>query len=355
MHESAFRNLNLSALLLPAFFIVASTGAAAQGNSPGANGAANGQPFAALQQQIEALQSQIDTLNASVNQGAIEIDVDCAAGESISGAIASVGDVPNPLLVTISGTCSESVILQRNDVTLRGQSPGDGINGFFAVLASRGASHINVESMTLSGTRAGLACWNGASVTASNVTIINSSTGVSAFNGGTCQVIDSVIDNNFNGVSVSTNSNAWLRGVDVTNSSTGANVFTNSSLNLGSSPSNGSFTTISGGDRGIEIFANGSVHPVRAIIENNNTGISVQAGGSLFVDSSAVTYVQNNANWGVRLSNLASTILGSSLSITDNGGWGLDCSGTHSIAIISPPTLSNNSLGDVSPNCDVSL
>lgn len=352
MSELIPPKIKLPAFLVPAFLLIASAGAAAQGNSQGANGAANGQPFDALQQQIEALQSQIDTLTAVVNQGAIEINVDCATGDTISGAIASAGDAPNPLDITISGTCSESVILFRSDVTLRGQSPSDGINGFYGVLASRGVNNINVESMSLSGTRAGLACWNGASVTATNVNIVDSSTGVSAFNGGTCQIIDSTIDNNFNGVSVSTNSNVWLRGVDVTNSSTGANVFTNSSLNLGSG-SGGSYSTISGGNRGIEIFANGSVHPVRAIIENNNTGIQVLAGGSLFVDPSAIAYVQNNTDFGIRIDELGSTILSSGLSITDNGGWGIQCNGTHSIGLVASPLFSNNSLGDISPSCAV--
>ncbi len=339
----------LPAFLAPALLLLGSAGAAAQGNSQNANG----QPFEALQQQINALQSQIDTLNAGIDQGPIEIDVDCNAGDTIGGAIASVGDAPNPLIITVSGTCP-GVVLFRSDVTLRGQSPSDGISGGYAVLASRGANHITVESMTLTGSAAGLACFNGASVAASNVSIINSNTGVQAFNGGSCFVSDSVIDGSNSGVSVSTSSSAWLRGVDVTNSVTGANVFTNGALYLTASPSNGSFSTISGSSvMGMQIFANGSVWLNRAIIENNNLGISVLAGSSLFTGGGDIALIQNNAGTGVRIQGLGNTIISDGVSITGNGGWGLQCLGTSWASLNGSPDISGNSDGDIFPDCGV--
>src|SRR5204863_4934888 len=57
------------------------------------------------------------------------VNVDCTQGETIAGALTR-GNESRPLLVLIRGTCNESVLIDRSDVTLRGESGfGGGIAG----------------------------------------------------------------------------------------------------------------------------------------------------------------------------------------------------------------------------------
>jgi len=311
-----------------AFLAASATGANAQGNSSNANG----QPFEALQQQIDALQTQIDSLTAAISLEPIEMYVDCSAGDTVSGAIASAGGMPNSLIITVSGTCYESVFIFRSNVTLVGENPSDGISGNFSILASRGASHIEVESMTLGGGSVGLGCFSGATVTARNVNIVNSGTGVMAFYGGNCDISDSTIDNNGHGLTLGSNSQVWLRGVDVTTSAIsttsnmGANVLTGSSLSLGRSPTDFSPTTFSNYYRGLQVTANGSVRILQAIFENNVAdGIWADSGSSVFFESSSNAEVRNNGRFGISIGNLSSASLNGVLNISDNAILGLYC------------------------------
>src|SRR5882672_12892169 len=51
------------------------------------------------------------------------VSVDCDAGETIAKALTK-GDERKPLLIQISGTCSESILIDRNDVVLTSTSGG---------------------------------------------------------------------------------------------------------------------------------------------------------------------------------------------------------------------------------------
>jgi hypothetical protein len=324
------------------------TGALAQGQGA----SANGQPFDALQQQIDALKTQVENLTAAFNLDSLEISVDCAAGETVGGAIGSVSDLPNSLIITIRGTCNESVFILRSNVTLVGESPGDGVR---SILASRGASHVEVESLTLEGGNIGLSCLSGATVTARNINILNTTTGVLALNGGNCDISDSTIDNNANGLTIGVSSQVWLRGVTVTNSSNaGANVYTSSSISLNSSPTGSTPTTIGGSFRGLQIFSNGSARLSDVIIEDNEAeGIWVNSGGSAFFESRSNVEVRNNGRHGISIGNLANASLNGTLNITGNAILGMQCIGTHYIGNNNPPGYSGNGT-DISPNCELS-
>src|SRR5438552_5922972 len=56
------------------------------------------------------------------------VAVDCSAGETIAKAL-TLGDERKPLLVQISGTCSEHLLIDRNDVTLAAGAPGASVSG----------------------------------------------------------------------------------------------------------------------------------------------------------------------------------------------------------------------------------
>ncbi len=72
----------------------------------------------------------VTTLMATAVLGAastntMSFTVDCSKGQTI-GAALQRGDARKPLLLMIRGTCNESVSIDRDDVTLRGQ-PGGGL------------------------------------------------------------------------------------------------------------------------------------------------------------------------------------------------------------------------------------
>ena len=106
--------------------------------------------------------------------------VDCAAGQSINAALASV-PVSVPLTVNIQGTCTEAVNISRDEVTLQAVSAGDGIqapSADAAALVLKGASHVNLGQLTLTGGRTGLAAFKGASFSAFNLHVSGAGTGV---------------------------------------------------------------------------------------------------------------------------------------------------------------------------------
>jgi len=85
------------------------------------------------------------------------VAVDCSAGETIAKAL-TLGDERKPLLVQISGTCSEHLLIDRNDVTLAAGAPGATITGpdpaidVIKVTASR----VAIEGLTVTGGRNGI-------------------------------------------------------------------------------------------------------------------------------------------------------------------------------------------------------
>lgn len=51
------------------------------------------------------------------------VGVNCAAGETLNGAIAANIDSDKQLVIEFTGTCNEAVIISRDDVTIRGADP----------------------------------------------------------------------------------------------------------------------------------------------------------------------------------------------------------------------------------------
>jgi hypothetical protein len=96
------------------------------------------------------------TLNAGAVPGAggpvsqLVATVDCATGESLQGAIDAAA--PLPVEVTLSGTCTESVHIRRDGVSLVADAPGDGIDASGiagSALVAEGADNLVVDGLRL--------------------------------------------------------------------------------------------------------------------------------------------------------------------------------------------------------------
>ena len=92
---------------------------------------------------------------SSLGPGTKTVDVDCAAGDSITDALKRKAD---ELIINISGLCVEDVTVRRDRVTFRGTDPlTDGIQAattddpFGAALLIRESRFIRVENLKLTG------------------------------------------------------------------------------------------------------------------------------------------------------------------------------------------------------------
>tara|TARA_R100001039_G_C1849670_1_gene109760 strand:+ start:253 stop:1278 length:1026 start_codon:yes stop_codon:yes gene_type:complete len=334
-------------------FIVSPAFSQGQGNQ----GSSNGQPFQNLQEQIDSLQAQINAIQPGSSNAPIDLEVDCNNGETINGAIASVGGAVNQLNIEIIGNCVEQVALRRSNVHLQGVSSDAGITGNYALIALDGASNITADSLTLNGGRAALTCLDNASVRASNLILENSSSGVLAQYGGTCDITDSIIQNNNEGMTIGTNGSVDAKGVILQDSSgVAANVYTGGSLTLGASSAGTSL--VSNNRFGLIIFANGSLRPLDVIVENNQSnGINIWGGGTLFTEgyASGGLVVQNNGGHGIIVQPLSTANFGGQVSLNNNAQFGLVCTGVHSISGLGNVLATGNGSGDIAGSCGYGL
>jgi hypothetical protein len=86
---------------------------------------------AALEQLAAAQQQRLGLLELQLGQ-LLDLQprhVDCAAGQSIAEALAAGGRKLSRLRIEVSGTCNESIVINRDDVSIVGVAPGAAIVG----------------------------------------------------------------------------------------------------------------------------------------------------------------------------------------------------------------------------------
>jgi parallel beta-helix repeat protein len=87
-----------------------------------------------------------------------KVTVDCTRGETIAKALAQ-GNESQPLLVMVRGTCNESVLIDRDDVALRGEAGlGGAINGPDSTVDTLtvSANRVTIEDLSIGGGRNGI-------------------------------------------------------------------------------------------------------------------------------------------------------------------------------------------------------
>lgn len=253
------------------------------------------------------------------------VQVDCNAGGTVAGALANLPASRPGGMIVVDGHCAESVVIQRDGVTLRGKDDDAEIDGDVAVLVTNGASGVRLESLRLKGRFAGLTCSYGSSVDARDVTIYGGGRGVSAFYGGICSLENSVISRNIQGVTVGDSGSVRMNGSIVEHSVVGINIFTNGTLTLDKS---GDYarSIVRKNQTGIEVSTSGSLRPVAATIEDNRgDGLVIHAGGAVYTDDDYLVELKGNQGDGIRVRTGGILQLGRGFSFENNGGHGLEC------------------------------
>lgn len=282
-----------------------------------------GGPNAELQAQIDLLTLQLEVL---INNDPIEILVDCTAQETIADAMASVGNSDAPLTITIRGMCNENLSIQRDDVTLIGETPVDGIKGGISVIG--GTARININSLSIENTGAGLGCFHNSGLLAVDVTITGGNTGVFAFDGGQCRLINSIIDGSRTGILVANHSHVDLEGTQVLNSILrGVNAFSGGSLTAQRG------TEFIGNNVGLVFSTNSSGYLHEVLISNGNSdGLVVRSGATVKFTGSSL--IKSNGGDGMSLeSNATAEAFGTFVTTTkvqiiNNDGDGIRCDST---------------------------
>jgi len=279
----------------------------------------------------------------SASANTISFTVDCSKGQTI-GAALQRGDARKPLQLMIRGTCNESVSIDRDDVTLRGQ-PGTGatvsgpdpatdtivilkdtvniedltVTGGFNGIRLQGPFYAGVKNVLVRNTAS-----NGIIVRAGDIAIENSTV---EYAGGSGLVLgrgaSARIFNNshfryshLSGITADNNSTLGMNGGTVSNSE-------GHGINVG----NGSQGNVSN----VEIFGNTTGFVVSAsqaslgggnfIHHNREHGVLAQAGSVVGVDNNTIA---DNGQMGV-FGYLGSTVVMHGNEITDNTGTGVAC------------------------------
>jgi nitrous oxidase accessory protein NosD len=148
------------------------------------------------------------------------IEVECTKGETIARALRK-GNEDKPLVVVVRGICSENVVIDRDDVTLQGNTSGDGVTGLDPTkdtILIDGARRVVIDDLIVTGGKNGITGTRGASFAVKNSTIQNSA-GTPSSNGNGIDVrqnSQALVHNNLienhpvYGISVNGGSNATI-------------------------------------------------------------------------------------------------------------------------------------------------
>src|SRR5882672_8874121 len=318
------------------------------------------------------------------------VTVDCASGDTISRALTK-GDERKSLTILISGTCSESVTINRSDIKLAAAAPGATVSGpdpavdTIRVTGSR----VTIDGLTVTGGRNGITGDGAAGLIVQNALVQGTGrTGIAYLHGASGIVDHVVVQNNTvrDGIAIESayaaviNSQISLNGrhgigvfdaggarIGVDNASNAAgNVITGNTVNgihivFGSSAFIG-MNQISGNGNptsqgGISGFLGSSMSIRDAIISSNvGFGLIATTRSSVAIQSSTI---QNNVAFAPSTGDGIRLVFGSALfasapigTVTGNAGFGLLCTDGES-SVINTALLGVVAIvmGSISPAC----
>jgi parallel beta helix pectate lyase-like protein len=267
------------------------------------------------------------------------VNVDCTQGETISRAFTR-GNENRPLLVLVRGTCNESVLIDRNDVTLRGETGfGGGIAGpdpsvdTVTVTASR----VAIEDLTIAGGRNGISAVGAAGMNVRNATVQSTGrTGVAFLSGASGAIDGSTIRLNArDGVAVNAAAATVRNSTISQNSRVGVTVIQGGAAFIGTDT-----TLLPAGN---------------TISQNGGTGISVSNGATATIamnriDSNGADPSSTSGRSGVGITRATADIAGGNV-ISGNAGQGI--SAVSSSVSIGNPAFSFSSVNTITNNGDL--
>src|SRR5437773_2866838 len=246
--------------------------------------------------------------------------VDCASGQTIADAL-NKGNTDQPLLVIVRGSCSESVRIDRSDITLRGDAGvGGSITGpdpsidTVTVVANR----VSIEDLGITGGRNGITGLGAAGLAVRNTTIQSTGrNGVSYADGSSGTVEGCTIQSNArDGVSVEKASAVIINSTISSNSRAGVLIGTGGSARIG----------VDNRNRGVPRGAADATGNL--ISDNGGTGVNIITGGAAIVGMNQITGNGTDPNstagrFGININQATADIPGGN-TISGNVGSGIN-------------------------------
>lgn len=353
-------------ILVLAAWLAAPAPVFAQGRGQSGMPPGPGNPFAALQQQIDALAQRLDALERGTP---VALTVACP-GQTIGDALASA-PAGAPLTLTVSGVCTENVVVMRDDVAMLGAGAGATVVAADASLPAillEGARRVTLDRVSTSGGAGGVVGVRGAVFTLSNASVTGATRfgvlasfgstgtaanvlvsgivgeGVIAANDSVLAVVDSTVENNTGSGMVASRGSHLRVGQDLTGALVArpVTVQNNGASGIQIADSSAGIvvaTTVQGHPNGTGIGVSGSsaarIGAVPGLvapntITNSRTGISVFQSSQAFIQGNTISVSVN----GIALTGAASaTILGNAISASSDKGITLSETSTARIGV----------------------
>lgn len=259
--------------------------------------------------------------------------VDCAAGDTVAAALAAAPPTGR-YSITVKGTCTEAVRLDRDETTLRAFAPGDGLTapaGAFSVLAVNDARRVDLDQLTLRGGQNGLSVGRGATVSAHGLRVVDAAnTGVGIFQSASVQLNNPTVENaGHAGIQASSGGVASIHGGAILNTDTfGIGAQSGGDVSVGGG-------TVVRGTRFIGLYAafSGSIDVFSATIEANGTGAMANQGGAIHFNGAGGIVIRGNDHTGVAANNGGSVAVSAGTRVVNNRGGGVSAFNSAAIQV----------------------
>jgi len=224
-----------------------------------------------------------------------QVRVNCTRGQSVQTAI---DKATGPTTIVVTGTCTENLIIKKDDITLQGGTylPADPAQNTILV---QGARRILITGVTVSGGRNGVASYQGGSLTLDGSSTVSGATqnGVVASYGSSATINATNISGNATGVVASDNSAIVLTNSTISNN-TGSGVIAarSSSARIGQNISG-----VVGGN---------------TISGNSGSGVVISRGSNGLIDSNTIT---GNGGEGISIEGSFATVTNNYISGSTKG------------------------------------
>jgi parallel beta-helix repeat protein len=237
----------------------------------------------------------------------LEIDVDCAKGESMGDALERPAIFERRIVVTVKGTCAENVVIERDDVTLLADAAGGGIDATDATrpaILVNGARRARIEGLSIRGGLYGVRVTGSGAARIVDVRVREAAEdGIRVDGSSSAEIDDSTVESNAQ-AGITVRASATVRGSTVRNNGLS-----------GVTAHRGGYVFL-GGTQGTAICCGN-------LIENNGfDGVTVAdtAGAILFGNTIRGNGRGGGGRFGVLIVDGASVRLMGDNRIEDNGG-----------------------------------
>jgi hypothetical protein len=287
----------------------------------------------------------------SANAAPLLITVDCAAGDTIGAALLLARTTFDPVHITVNGMCKERILIDRDEITLRGADAASGIDGAgvpgtMPLIVVNDAHRILLDTLRLTpaGT-GGLRLETGAAVRAWRLMIDGADFGVYLYPDTSLELTSSEVSRS-TGTGISSRGGSLIVRTSAVYESGSAGIsLSGGVLDMFDSK------VVYNKYWGVSLIDNASGNVFSSSISNNFVGCFLRVGGRLMLGSGA--RVANNEGHGVRVWDSSALLLGANSTIEGNGAGGVHAMGASEV--MPQLTTIKNNRGDGIAVRDTSL